>query len=362
MKTFAVSILVEASKPMDYPANTELKQLTKADYHAYTQFLESTNFALLYHTPAYMDLISNYLGCEVAYWLCIEKGIITGALPLMIASGKYGKVVNSLPFYGSHGSILAKTLTAQKLLQQKYNEISSGHSIAAATMISNPLQKDSIEIEHHYTDSRISQITDFSTCLSNKGTLLNLLNSSARRNIKKATQHNIEVNIDNSAFDFLFNTHQENMSIVNGNSKSKRFFSMIPKYFKASDSYNIYVASLNDKPIAALLLFYYKQTVEYFTPVTLSKFRPYQPMALILYKAMTDAITKGYRLWNWGGTWHTQIGVYNFKKKWGAASTEYKYYVKANNQELLHTTPEELLTQYPGFFVLPFSLLGETSE
>ena len=40
-------------------------------------------------------------------------------------------------------------------------------------------------------------------------------------------------------------------------------------------------------------------------------------MALILNKAFDDAKMKGYKYWNWGGTWLSQKGVFRFKKKNG---------------------------------------------
>ena len=70
---------------------------------------------------------------------------------------------------------------------------------------------------------------------------------------------------------------------------------------------------------------------------------------------MQDAIVKGYKNWNWGGTWLSQGGVYDFKKKWGTTDYPYFYYTRIFNQSLRKATREELLSHYEGFFVLPFS-------
>ena len=73
---------------------------------------------------------------------------------------------------------------------------------------------------------------------------------------------------------------------------------------------------------------------------------------------MKQAVHDGLRLWNWGGTWKTQKGVYDFKKKWGAGDYPYYYFTKILNEDLLGGTPEELLQDYPGFYVVNFERLN----
>ena len=97
---------------------------------------------------------------------------------------------------------------------------------------------------------------------------------------------------------------------------------------KPEKDYNIYVAKLDNKKIASLLLLYFNKTVEYFTPTVLEDYLNLQPMALILNKAFDDAKMKGYKYWNWGGTWLSQKGVFRFKKKWGAEGSNYNYFTK----------------------------------
>lgn len=335
----------------------ELKQLDSASYQQYHDFLLTMPSALLYHTTPYKDLLSTYLKCKTEYWLLLEQGEITGVLPLMSREGPWGEVINSLPFYGSTAGIFAKTDKARQLLIEKYNERTSENNVAAATLIENPFQKNTELVEHHFVDHRISQVTDLR--MVNHTDLFSRIDSSARRNINKARKSGIQVGIDSLAMDFLYKTHVANMKDMNGKAKEKAFFDFIPSHFKPGRDYRIYVAYYNEQPIAALLLFYYKQFVEYFTPVTEASFRDLQPMAIILSAAMQDAVREGYHFWNWGGTWLSQEGVYRFKKKWAADDIDYRYYIKVNHKDLLKLTSEQLLEAYPNFFVLPFSLLGE---
>jgi len=119
----------------------------------------------------------------------------------------------------------------------------------------------------------------------------------------------------------------------------------------------IFTAILRGQPVAALLVFYFNRTVEYFTPVVVETYRQTQALSLVIYKAMQEAMAEGFSNWNWGGTWLSQRGVYDFKKRWGTADYSYYYYTRILNGSIRTQTKEALLDMYPGFYVLPFSAL-----
>jgi hypothetical protein len=168
------------------------------------------------------------------------------------------------------------------------------------------------------------------------------------------------VRTDADALGFLEQTHRENMGEIGGRPKSPEFFAKVPKYFAAGRDYDVYVAERKGDRLAALLVFYFNKTVEYFTPATCVKAREIQPMALILRHAMLDAAARGFTRWNWGGTWMTQEGVYRFKKKWAADDHPYRHYIKVNDPAIFHSRKEDLLAGYPEFFVVPFARLTES--
>ena len=52
-----------------------------------------------------------------------------------------------------------------------------------------------------------------------------------------------------------------------------------------------------------MLLFYFKDTVEYFVPAIDIEWRKEQPLSALIHIAMYDAIKeKKIVKWNWGGT------------------------------------------------------------
>lgn len=77
---------------------------------------------------------------------------------------------------------------------------------------------------------------------------------------------------------------------------------------------------------------------------------------------MTDAIAAGFRQWNWGGSWVSHESLIRFKAKWGGQAKVYRYWTKVNRAEIRSSTPSELLREYAGFYVLPFSSLNPSGE
>jgi lipid II:glycine glycyltransferase (peptidoglycan interpeptide bridge formation enzyme) len=288
----------------------------------------------------------------------VEGGKINGILPIMYIEGKYGRVYNSLPFYGSNGGIITSKKEVFQALVKKYNEIINGGEVASSTIVANPLlEQDYPGLCYDFTDIRIGLFNGLQFGNSAEKELLASIDSSARRNIRKAEKSGVMVEIDNDQMEFLKETHRENMATIGGKAKEDSFFNLISKYFAPGEDFNIYVAKKDGRPISAILLFYYNKTVEYFTPVIKHEYRNIQPLALILFKAILDAHNKGYELWNWGGTWVTQGGVFKFKKKWGGEEKNYTYYIKINNPKLYKLSKEEILKEYPNFFVIPFDKL-----
>ncbi|MCO4783735.1 MAG: peptidoglycan bridge formation glycyltransferase FemA/FemB family protein [Candidatus Cloacimonetes bacterium] len=329
----------------------KLTTLQRADYFRYESFLEKVEGSLFYHSSRYKELLESLLDVKSTYQLVLDQnGEIQAVCPFMVKHGTYGPVLNSLPFYGSNGGILAKTDEAYNFLE--YNYIKLAKNFVSSCYISNPLiEKETII--NDYMEKRISQWTD----LGSKDQIWSSYSSSAKRNVRKALKSKVQVQVSNHDFKFLYDVHLANMTTIGGLAKSREFFSLVPQKFNEDKDFKVFIATVNDTKIAALLLFYHKDTVEYFTPVTNLDFRSFQPMALIIYQAMMDACDRGFKKWNWGGTWLTQDGVYKFKKNFGAHDLSYYYYIKINDERLCKLTKQDLLDEYPNFFVLPFDKL-----
>lgn len=326
-----------------------------------TKFLEEVEHSLFYHTPEYLRMISKILGATFFYIGVKYNNSINSLMPIMKKKSDLGVVYNSLAYYGSNGSVIQKSysIDEKKILIKKFYKIAKNDGALSATIISNPLDGINTvwnDLKISSTDYRIGQITKLP---QKPDALMKLFENPRPRNIRKAIKVGVEVAIcHEEAIDFLHKTHLENMSSIGGLAKDKSFFESIPKYIPRN-KWRIYVAKHNKKFISALLLFQHNATVEYFTPATIYDYRNFQPSALLIYNAMQVAVSEGFSYWNWGGTWKSQTGVYDFKKKWGAQDMRYEYFTQIFQKSVLRYSKTELMENFNGFYVLNFKDLEE---
>lgn len=336
-----------------------IETFTPAYADQYEAFVLSKPETLLYQSMAYQSLLVHLLDCKQQTLLALNgNDEIEGVLPLMSKEGQYGCVLNSLPFYGSNGSFICDSSEALNALVNAYDEAVNHETTAAATIIENPLSPQGEQVIHALIDERIGQLTLLPSSDDPETDLMASFHSKTRNMVRKAGKLGVKVSVENIAIPFLVEVHEENMLEIGGTAKSQQFFSAIPEYFKEDTDYRVYIAHLDDEPIAALLVFYYNKTVEYYTPVVRKEHRDTQALSAIIYQAMCDAARSGYSWWNWGGTWLTQDGVYRFKSRWGTQDMPYRYFTSVGNPELLKAAKEELLAGYPNFFTVPFSALS----
>lgn len=323
-------------------------------------FLNGCPKALIYGSPRFMNLVSCHLGAQAGWLEAVRDGAIVGVLPFMCKDGFLGPVYNSLAYYGSNGAVIqqSKDDEAKAALLDAFFEMAAQAGSASATIITNPLEQDADfyrrHAHHDFLDERIGLITHFAPGMDAEG-LMKSFDDPRPRNIRRALRDGVVVERrqDSQAMDFLYGTHVKNMEAIGGMAKKWSFFSLVCDTMEPED-WSIYLAKKGNETVAALLLFNFNRTVEYFTPVILEEFRNTQALSLIIYQAMQDSMRRGYVNWNWGGTWLSQGGVYDFKKRWGTTEYPYYYFTRVFNADVRIQSKDALLTHYDGFYVLPF--------
>lgn len=330
----------------------------------YENFVKSDDKNLVYLSAQYKMLLERMLKAESIYFIAVDNNKIVGILPsFLIRNSKYGSVINSLPFYGSNGGIISSSEEVRDGLLNAFNNVVKEERCVSSTIITSPfetnLQWYDDNVKYSFIDERIGQITflpKIEDGMDISDALMKLFHYKTRNSIRKAEKQGVEVikcNDDN-AWKYLFEQHELNMNRIGGLSKDKLFFDSIKLLFQEDSDYNIYLGKYNGEIVSACLVLYYNKTVEYFVPVTTEEYRNLQPLSRIIVEIMKDAVLCGYENWNWGGTWLSQGGVYDFKKKWGTKDLKYFYYNKVYDESILKIDKEEILKEYKNFYVFPF--------
>lgn len=359
--------------------NIRIETLAGNLQEEYEVLLYSVETALLYSSLHYRDFLQRILQNSAPHYLLAYEGErLVGALPSFLCQNPtYGNVLNSLPFFGSNGGlILSHTLDNSSLVKQAllaaFIDLATSKKVTVSALISNPLAADQAFYEEHtryaYRDERIGQITSLPVGWRNseelREKLVSLCHPMRRRNLQKAKSSGLTIYHSDSleTMQQLFVLHQENMRAIGGLAKPWAVFAAIRDSFTYDREYRVYVAAKDGRVIAALLIFYYNRTAEYFIPATAEEYRVYQPASLLIFEAMQEAARRGCAWWNWGGTWHNQKGVYDFKRRWGAVDLPYYYYVTLYQDPIPMKSlgKSGILDTYPYFYVLPFGELDQT--
>ena len=165
----------------------EIKLLTSEMNKQYHEFLLKNPNSLFYYSLKYKDFLKELLGCQEEYLISVESNEIKGVFPLLYTKSKYGIIYNSLPYYGSSGGIIADGTEAFEMLVGRYNDIIHNDGVASSTVVANPLlEQDYSGIEYDLTDIRIGQFTGLKLGNDFEGDFFSKIDSSARRNIRKA--------------------------------------------------------------------------------------------------------------------------------------------------------------------------------
>ena len=315
---------------------------------------------LIYYEPRFLKLVADHLDSRCGWLVARNSTTIVGLLPFLAKGGPLGPVFNSLAYYGSYGGVAqAKNDNESKAaLISAYFDMAANAKAVSATIISNPLEGDSSRYDAwaqaDFRDERIGQITHLPEDIES---LMARFEDPRPRNIRRAIREGVTVKKGGiEEIDFLYSTHVINMNRIGGLAKHRDFFDAIPDKLLGNE-WAIFTGSINGEPIAALLVLYFNETVEYFTPVILESHRNTQALTLVIFEAMRDAIGNGFTKWNWGGTWPSQGGVYDFKKRWGTSEYRYFYYTRVFKKIILSQTASYLLNQYRGFYLIPYSAL-----
>ena len=238
----------------------------------------------------------------------------------------------------------------------------------SSTVVETPFHKTSFDFPNlriDMTDTRIGQIKYLNHPQAGENLdekLLNSLHQKTRNIVRKGMKGDFIVShgISREIISELHKIHKENILAVNGIPKPRVVFEAIAEIFDYERDFRIYFAKKGDEIISALLVFYFKDTVEYFCPVIKKAFRKEQPLSLLIFTAMRDAMTeRGSTIWNWGGTWQSQESVYKFKARWGSEDFPYKYYITIKSGfDISSLQKAKLLNEYKFFYTVPFGKLN----
>lgn len=347
---------------------TELGPSLEADYES---FVASVPGSLIYSTLPFRDFLVDAVGGRPRYLVASSGGRLCGVMPTFwLSSASHGTVMNSLPWYGSHGGCVVAPgelgEAARRALLHEAAKLTSAEGVAFSTIVLTPCERAHEEayrtaLRPRTIDRRIGQVTELPHAGGDieerlAGVLLQKTRNLARKSLKQGFE--LDESDDGGSWDFLHATHVENMRAIGGLPKPSSHFAALRRRIPPSLR-RLLTVRLGGERVAALLLLSFNGTVEYLTPVIKVEHRPRQPLSFAIWHGMTESIRRGEREWNWGGTWESQRTLHHFKSGWGARDRPYPYMINASEVGLaaLRADRASVAAAFGFYYLYPFSAL-----
>lgn len=336
----------------------------------YQHFVQKKETGQVFASIHYRNLLRKSIQGKDNYLIALKKNIIVGVMPTFIyQSSRLGAVINALPFFGSHGQAMTKDHdpNIEKALIEAFNKLAEQHKCVSSTIVTSPfaLNTNSYEENSRYRykrspASQIALLPDNSE--ENASNLMRQFHKKTRNMVRKAIKEGVtfELTNDSNSMQFLYKIHRENMLQIGAPPKPQEFFEALLSKQENGIDFNVLIGKIGQKRVAALLLLYFNRTVEYFTPAVINEYRNLQPLSLLIFEGMKNAIKRGYKYWNFGGTWPSQESIYRFKHRWGTEDYVYHYFTRILDERILKYSIEEIKSEFKYYYVLPFDeLLGK---
>ena len=343
---------------------------TQVESSSITSFFKECENDLIHYSPKYLNFIESLgLGITTNYYcLSNDNNKILALMPVAKKSVKgKGAIINSLPFYGSHGGILFlkevknKAKIQKLILKELLNDVKK-EKILSITLVENPFcafdnnVMDSLNFKE--IDYRLGQFKKIGEEMFSNidDDLLMTFHSKTRNVVRKGLTFNPEFSeqMDDQTINWLQSVHQKSISSLNGKYKTKEVFSSLINFFPASNSSRLFICKVGGKKVAGILVLLYNKTVEYFTPVIEEEYKHTQLLSSLIYEAMKILSKEGYNLWNWGGTWESQKGVYRFKDRFGSFTLPYRYFTLVKDQSIRDFDKYTLASDFDFFYSYKF--------
>lgn len=352
----------------------EIREISASETVAYDIFVNRCPGSLIYGSRTYLDFLDRELLGATKYILgAYCQGKLVGILPSFLSPpSSYGRVLNSLPFFGSHGGpIIAQEEPGAgdiaTFLIQEFFALAIKLNAVAATLVENPYfsvvdflpNYPQVKISHRV--SQISSLPEARNIDEAKEQLLHACHLKTRNAIRKGLKSFDQIVIEqgDEALEWLQYEHEVSIRNLGGVPKSLGTFNRLRDSFRPNGDFHLSIAYSGSDRIAGLLLLTHGDSVEYFTPVVPIRFRDQQALSAMIFERMAAFACRGYRRWNWGGTWISQDGVYRFKSRFGSVDRPYRYYSAVFDHSFTAVPTKDLIARFPSFFVYPFDVEAE---
>ena len=304
----------------------DIVQLTPTNYNVWDEFVKTHSEGTLFHSSLWKEIIERSFDYNSYYFMALEDDQVQGILPLFHVKGWLsGNALISTPF-AVYGGILANHLPAQQAL------------LRAAQDLAQQFRAHYIELRHRgelSLDGLHTKDSVYATFIKKMPEqvedIYQELPKEARRMVRKGRQHDLELTFESHNLDQFYNIYAVSVQKFGTPVFPKKLFRNC--FDVLEDQTSMLYVYKNGNAIAAVLSFYYKDTVYPYYAGMLPEAKTLAPHNLMYLTLMEQARNSGYSTFDFGRS-KLGTGAAKFKEHMGLEPTPlpYQFYLKTGRE------------------------------
>jgi FemAB-related protein (PEP-CTERM system-associated) len=299
----------------------QIRYCDETEKDKWDDYVKNHSQGNFYQLFEWKSIIEKNFGHGSYYLAAYDDDIIIGVLPLVFINSRiFGKIISSMPFV-NYGGILFDISEARDLLIEEAKSIAQSVNAEFIEIRSNKSIDTALPVSTHKVSMNIKLEKDHEMIWGG-------YSSKHRNNIRRIYKKGVNVH---SGGPELLETFYGVLSrswkgLGTPFYKIDYFRDIVEKFDK---SVKIFVASIDNKPIATAFNGYFKGTVEGMWAGTLEDARKLQPNYVLYWEMIKDACDNNYTIYNLG---RSSIGsnAEEFKRKWNSTPTQLYWYYFLN--------------------------------
>jgi len=315
-------------------AEFSLVECTESDRYLWNQFVTRNPHSNVYHLWEWGDVLSKTYKHERHYVVVKQGEDILGMFPYFFVNSLiFSKRLISLPFVEYTGPILKNDMDpsmAKLVLTQLINYTKK---------LSKELKADFIEIRHpppflspllqSMGFNPLQRHVTFRIDLTKKESKLwRDMDKKCRNSLRKAMKTGIKIKeVDFNNLGQYYNLYLNAQKRLGSPPHSFDFFRCTYDAFKPAGFLWMTLAVYNNKPIAGVMVFSFKDKLYWFGNVTDRKYANLNPTNLLLWDTIRRGIENNCTVFDLGQTRKEDRGIYHFKNSWGGIEVDLEDFV-----------------------------------
>jgi hypothetical protein len=290
-------------------------------YPSWDALLLSNNKCTIFHTSAWAKVLSEAYGYEPVYFTLIEGGKISALIPVMdVRSMLTGRRGVSLPFSDYSDPFLAPDMQLKDAIN---------------TVLPFGKQRGWKFFEWRDANDLCSDIEP-SFCFyghtvylsPDEKSLFSSFRSSTKRNVQKAIQTNIKVEISQSleSVKEYYRLHRLTRKWYGLPPQPFYFFKKIHEHILSRKMGFIVLASHERKNIAGAVYFHFGEAALYKYGASDRTYQHLRANNLVMWEAIKWYAQNGFKSFSFGRTEIDNLGLLQYKSGWGTQQHMIKYY------------------------------------